>query len=297
MGGSFRPESVAVFTGTGGRFGPEYTNTPKTEVLKQCVPAILLLASSSSIHHEKIMEIAYKYGKSSKSDIRKSGSLIISTLLSETQSDAKRKTFLRLLFELYEIGDLNNKTFMLRFLNESLMQYRSVIDVDIVIQKCREIIPTESNTSIFVSICSILRTFANDAPDDVAKLVVSMICRIHEIKLSKEPVKHIQYLLARIFISQMEAGNAHVLEHLRPYLGKKIQVFEQFICEVVGKYYPNNHILPMSELMRRDDLLAVTKEKIHALVSKSTQSDRHLDALYEAAGIKTLASQLLESSL
>ena len=25
MGGSFRPESVAVFTGMGGRFGPEYT--------------------------------------------------------------------------------------------------------------------------------------------------------------------------------------------------------------------------------------------------------------------------------
>lgn len=262
------------------------SHTPKTNVQKHCIPSLLILANSSSVDHDKILDIAYRYGQSTKSDIRKSGSLIISKLLSKIKGDERRSEYFTNLFKLYGIGDLNNKVFLLRFLNDSLKEYHEENDIDIVLNKCRELIAVESDTAIIVSICWLLRTFANDAPAVVAKLVFTIIQRIHELKLTKEPVHHIIYCLVGIFITQMHMGNMNILEYSKAHLGNKVEIFERFISEIVGRFYPNNHILPLSELVQRDDLLLVTREKIHSLVSKSTQSDTSLENLYEVAGIR-----------
>jgi hypothetical protein len=55
MGGSFRPESVAVFTGMGGRFGPEYT-------LKLLTHVVELNTLTNELDHRLVRVLVDKLG-------------------------------------------------------------------------------------------------------------------------------------------------------------------------------------------------------------------------------------------
>ena len=201
-------------------------------------------------------------------------------ILQRTNDIHKRLSLLQNLFKIYKNGNIHNKTFYLRYLNHSLEKFQHPLDAEFLLDKLNELIKEEDNTGILNSICKILIQLSNTSPAKVSKLAITLIFRINNIPLSKEAIKHVNAHLFRILISQIQKENNHFLIALINELGKKYEFIDTFTCEAIGKYYPNNPILPIWDFVKREDLIPSSKEKAYKYIPKSNRSGSTLNELY-----------------